>query len=256
MAYQRVSPGVYRDTRTGKTVNSVSRPGASDATRPVSGVVAPPGPSAPRREKLRSQEAGSNRTAQFGNRIATGILANYPKSPYDTGSLSQYLPQTDAASAQAAQDAEYQALSRDRARNFANDKQASEQELADRGIPYSQEQGSPYQQALMNLNHRYDDLDVQNRAQSIQLGNQKYAQDFDIANQGYNTRAGAYDKNYTMPVDVAGKLQDLNQLPQQNTQFNKDLRYKYSALKKIRSLGSQVAEGTDPTVGGAAGINQ
>lgn len=72
----------------------------------------------------------------------------------------------------AAQDANYAYLSRDFASNKATDIENKKQELANRGIPYSDDPNSPYGKAVREIETRYSDLDMQAKNQAIAGGNE------------------------------------------------------------------------------------
>jgi hypothetical protein len=76
------------------------------------------------------------------------------------------------AEKQKALDANYAYLSRDFGKNKATEIENKKQELANRGIPYSDDPNSPYGKAIREIDTRYSDLDVQARNQAIAGGNE------------------------------------------------------------------------------------
>lgn len=74
-------------------------------------------------------------------------------------------------------------LTRDLDQQYGNAMQAKEQELYNKGIPFSPDPNSRYQQELNAINRRFDDQRADARAQAVQLGGQEFERSFGIGEQ-------------------------------------------------------------------------
>lgn len=124
--------------------------------------------------------------------------------------------QNIAADAEKARTDTYNFLSR----NFAGDKQqerdAEVENLANRGIPFSEDPNSPYQMALKRIDEKYSDLDFQAKNQSTAAANDtistlsgasKNASDSFLA--GVFGMSDAELKKYGIDQDFRAKLKQI-----------------------------------------------
>jgi hypothetical protein len=228
MAMERVSPGIYRDTATGKTVYSATNPSGGQQSRPM-GTRAQNqrqrGPFHKLPDKLRGQmnnertvaehEAGRNVTLQNPNVTTPFGSSTTTQNPDGTVSVDQTLsPEQqdiysrgntvtasglgkaneflggiqspfsfDASSAgrERIEDEVFKRLTRDTDQQFGRDKGELEQSLHDRGIAYSNDPNSQYQQQMGDLNKRYDTIRENARSNSVLLGGDELSRAFNIS---------------------------------------------------------------------------
>lgn len=74
-------------------------------------------------------------------------------------------------------------LTRDMDQNFAKDKEQLEQTLAGKGIPFSADPNSRYQQEMRAINDRYDRYKLDARRQATELGGGEFSRSFGIGEQ-------------------------------------------------------------------------
>lgn len=78
------------------------------------------------------------------------------------------------------EDAVFGRLTRDLDQNYENRRQQVEQTLRNKGIPFSADPKSRYQQELGALNRQYDDARLTARQTATEMGGQEYQRNFDI----------------------------------------------------------------------------
>ena len=78
------------------------------------------------------------------------------------------------------EDAVFGTLTRDLDQNYENRRQQVEQTLRNKGIPFSADPKSRYQQELGALNRQYDDARLTARQTATEMGGQEYQRNFDI----------------------------------------------------------------------------
>ena len=139
----------------------------------------------------------------------------------DENKVSENLPQLYGAEdltgqADKTRDANYSYLTRDFAKNKDLEIQAKKQELANRGIPYSDDPSSPYGQAVAAIDQKYSDLDSQARNQSIATGNATISTLGGLAQGNYSAMLGgllgmtdAELKKYGIDQDTMTKLKSI-----------------------------------------------
>ena len=128
---------------------------------------------------------------------------------YDAQQFNQYLPQGSDQARQDAYNATYGQITKDVGDQKARDQAALSQSLADRGIPVGSEQ---YNDQMKQFNTRYDNIESDARQKATLAGNDAFQQSFNMGQQNYQNRLGAYQSNYSMPASIAGQLNGLQQI--------------------------------------------
>ena len=144
------------------------------------------------KKKAKPNRADPVTSPQAADPVATNPTTTTPETPADAGIDVGTDPKKSAvdenailaqaptlfgsedllAEAAKARDANYAYLSRDFASNKATQIENKKQELANRGIPYSDDPNSPYGKAIKQIETQFADLDMQARNQSISGGNE------------------------------------------------------------------------------------
>lgn len=149
-----------------------------------------------------------SRTGTLGSNIAGGLLGGMPQR-YDASTMNQYMPKGSDAARQDTYNATYGMIARDFERDKADERQAVEQELADRG--YSP--GSPqYEARMKRFDQGWADRELTARNQATLSGNQEFQSSFGRGQTEYQNQLGAYQSNFTLPTQIAGSLQGLGQV--------------------------------------------
>lgn len=121
------------------------------------------------------------------------------------------------------EDAVYGQLTRDTNRNEAQDQQSFEQSLNNRGIPYSADPNSRYQNELKDFNNKYADIRQGARNQAILTGGQESRADYQNQLSGISTASqlggglratntpqfSGTSVNYGQPTDIDAALKAL-----------------------------------------------
>ena len=79
------------------------------------------------------------------------------------------------AEAEKVRQARYSTLTRDFAQKKTEAIENKKRELANRGIPYSEDPNSPYQKAFKNIEQNFADMDAQAQEQAMAGGNETIA---------------------------------------------------------------------------------
>jgi hypothetical protein len=131
---------------------------------------------------------------QPGGQIQVGGTRTNPEysiqgGPAGGGSPQTYNPSSLAqglmGDRQRIENSVFQGLTRDLERNRGRDMEAAQQSLYNRGITYSNDPNSRYQQELGDLNRRYDDMNQNARLQATQFGGQELANQFGMGLQSH-----------------------------------------------------------------------
>lgn len=243
MAYTRLSPGKWRDDKTGKILNSTTDPNKKAAApkgstpapgnnqqKPVSG---PPKVSnqiknvnqgvkadaavEDYRNTQETQRGNANQVNPFGSQTVTYDENGRPTVTQTQSAAQSQIRQGDEAisnlgrglaqsNLQGSQlgtsfnpnlmartssgdlatdrarieDAVYGRLTKDTAYREGLDKQNVEQSLANRGIPYSNDPNSQYQQQMKDFTDKYNNIRADARAQAVQMGGDEYSRNVGI----------------------------------------------------------------------------
>lgn len=125
-------------------------------------------------------EQGQNQLSQVGAGIAQGQL--------QSGAFSQpFQFEANDAARQRIEDAAYARLTRRVGDKETVDNEMLKQNLADRGIPYSNDPNSRYQQEFKDLNDRYDTIRENAAQDAVNMGGQEMQRNYDISSGAYNT---------------------------------------------------------------------
>lgn len=124
---------------------------------------------------------------QSGQNISQNYLNNYQQfGPQDFG---QYRSQIE--------DSVFGRLTKNLEQDYANARQAKEQELYNKGIPFSPDPNSRYQQELGRLDQRFDDAKTDARQRAAEVGGTEMSRQFGI-------ERGAHQQNF---ADAVGTQQ-------------------------------------------------
>tara|TARA_R110000868_G_scaffold316571_2_gene577469 strand:- start:1059 stop:2000 length:942 start_codon:yes stop_codon:yes gene_type:complete len=115
--------------------------------------------------------------SKLGNELATKNLQGYQKFGFNSGDQRQKI--TDSV---------FSRLNRDTEMNRGRDIKAVEQQLYNRGIPYSADPNSQYQQMIGDTNRRYDDQTADYNSRADELAGaemqRSFGMDFSTHQQG------------------------------------------------------------------------
>jgi hypothetical protein len=87
------------------------------------------------------------------------------------------------ADRQRIEDQVFASLTRDTDMQYGREKASLEQNLYNRGIPYSNDPNSEYQKMMGDLNRRYDDIKMNAKNQAVQMGGDEWTRTFGINEQ-------------------------------------------------------------------------
>ncbi len=107
---------------------------------------------------------------QAGQGVTQDYLSNY----------KQFGTQDFGAKRNEIEDAVFSRLTKNVDQDYANTKAAKEQELYNKGIPFSPDPNSRYQQELRGIDQRYDDLRTDARQRAAEIGGQEYQRQYGI----------------------------------------------------------------------------
>lgn len=114
--------------------------------------------------------AGGQELTKGGQGIAQGYVDEYQKfGPEDFGDYRAKI-----------EDSVFTRLSQNMDQDYQNTRQAKEQELFNKGIPYSQDPNSRFQQELGGIDRRYDEAKLQARSQAATMGGEEMQRQFGI----------------------------------------------------------------------------
>lgn len=158
----------------GQATNAAAQPAANGgATQAASGMTqqAPPNLRGAARAAWYASQGQSSNPADVGIQVGSGSNSAIDENAIMGGAPKLFGADDLLGEAGKVRDANYAYLSRDFAQNKATEIENKKQELANRGIPYSDDPNSPYGKAIREIDTRYSDLDAQARNQAIAGGN-------------------------------------------------------------------------------------
>lgn len=210
MGYQRISPGIYRDTATGKTVRSATTPGANGGgNKPGAGgsmnkqgqtYTGPLGSSNVTLDNKGrptiTQTGSAGQNAALGGLEGSSAAASGALQGGLAGGIFQSLWNPSAAGGPAPmsnyENAIYGQLTQGLDRQKQQEQEQLEQTLAQRGIPVGSQ---AYSNATADFNKRYDDVYSNARNQAVTTGtNSLY--------QGIGTLSGVGQAGYFQQPQV------------------------------------------------------
>lgn len=202
MSYIRVSPGIWRDQATGKTIRSATDPNKSQPKKKEEPKNKPSGEK--KQEKAdKNLIQNQTQTANTATTVANTILGNVGQYQPEQVSQQYQLPVIDQNYIQQYQDNAYAALTRGLEDRYGQEREQMMQTLANRGIPIGSEL---YNNQMGQLDQRYDE-------QRLQARNQSYAGGLDaantyagIGNTTHQTAMEDYNNRFRIPTEVASTL--------------------------------------------------
>lgn len=255
----RVSPGVYKDPRTGALHNSagrMTRPGQGGAMKaePKPKPVTPaPVEAAPQDQGPPPQDQGP---APIKPEELYGNMANYYRD-FDPNQIMTGMQPQFTESMQQAGDAQYNEFMRRAEPEFAKQQQAREQQLVERGLD---PRGEAFKDSMNELAQQQNDARQSARAQATQAGvdyqQQMFGQGTTLAGLPA-TIAGQFAQPYN--INLQGQVQQ--GLNQQNFGFESQLsKQGYQQNRGLQGLqnrgAAQVASINARNRGGGGGYGQ
>lgn len=170
MGWQRVSPGIWKDTATGQTVRSVTMPGASQA---AAGNTNRSAPTRPATDTQVGQTANTALNTGIGGQ--TGVTsAAQGTSLGAAGDLSSLLKDSifgnitgQQQGASGLENAVFGQLTQGVDQQRTQDTEELKQKLADQGVPMGSDL---YNNQLQQLNNRYDQIFANAHNQAVTQG--------------------------------------------------------------------------------------
>lgn len=169
----RVSPGIYKDTVSGKTVNSATAPSSTPAAKPPAKT---PGKTVTPPPTTDTPTGGGNGVAPPAPGVqgdALSGLADAIAKMGQQGPLTGTDPNETGATGSAI-DAAYSQLTKHTDSDQAKATNDLTAQLANEGIQYSADPNSQYQQRVKDLQNQYDDIRSNASQQAVTTGDSEY----------------------------------------------------------------------------------
>lgn len=192
--YVRLSPGVWRDTKTGKTIQSVKDPNQAKPKTPA-GEQKIPNPLGVKGQANQEIVNTQQELAHQGGEMALDYLKDSQlQTPFQPVMSDRTTTGNLEADRARIEEAAYGRLTRDFGNRDRQEGMDFATSLQNRGIPYSADPNSRYQQELRDMQRRQDDRYAGARSDAVMMGGQEYQRDFNINEQlrqnQYNEQAG------------------------------------------------------------------
>jgi hypothetical protein len=210
MAAIRVSPGIYKDPRTGKTVRATTQ---AQADRMLAGA----GVGAGARQQKASAPLGATVTKNMPQQSQEVLTAGTDLSKTALGlaqeglqGYEQYQAPDLEGERSRIEDQVYGRLTKNFDRDYTNEKNQLEQTLYNRGIPLDPKDPQ-YQRFMQDHNERYDTARENARARATEMGGtelsrstgigldsrqQQMSEIDQLSQTGYGTKGAEYDLAY------------------------------------------------------------
>jgi len=253
--FTRLSPGVWRNNKTGATVKSANDPGkaaAKPARTPTAGAALNGATGATVAGNVQGQlDLSKGATDAAGN-----LIGAIPKEAYNIRQFDNLLPTYDQGSYDTAFNAALANATKGLDAKEEKDRAAYEQKLAERGIPLGSDL---YTQQFKELGQTYEDYRVDGRNQA-QVSAQGIANDkFNVQKAAYDSTVGAYNNSFGKPIEFANSLTGISsgalQLAQQDKQFQEEVKQfgQGVALEKWKVRQALASKGGGGKSGSGAG---